>query len=73
MLFGNIKPSSGLINGSSYVIDNMIPNVHFLTVVSGLKTGERLILVRMNCTVSKDDFLSQDLEDVNFPYGFVFP
>ena len=48
MLLRNIKPSSGHVNGTRYVVDNTTPNVLFLTSVSGSKTGERLILPRMN-------------------------
>ena len=52
----NIKPSSGHINVIGYVIENMTPNVLFLTSVSGSKNGERLVLTRKNCTVLKEYF-----------------
>ena len=47
MLLRNIKPSSVHFNGTRYIVDNVTPNVLFLTSVSRSKTGERPILFRM--------------------------
>ena len=66
MLLRNIKPSSGHVNSTRCVVENMTFNLVFLTSVSGSKTGVRLILPQMNCTVGKDDFQYQDSEDINF-------
>ena len=56
MLLRNIKPSSGLVNGIKYVVENMSSNVLLPRSVSGSKTGERFTLPRMKCTGSKNDF-----------------
>ena len=56
MLLRNTKHSSGHGKRTRYVVDDVTPNVLLLTSVSGSKTGERLILPRMNYTISKDDF-----------------
>ena len=72
MLLRNIKPSSGHVNGTRYVVENMTPNVLFLTSVSDSKTGEQLILPRMNCTVSKDDFPMPGFRRFRFPVRICF-
>ena len=73
MLLRKIKPFSVYVNRTRYIIEKITPNVLFLISVSGPKTGERLLVPRINCTVTKDDFLYQYLEDVNFQYGFALP
>ena len=55
MLLRNIKPCPGHVNGNRYVVDNMTHNMLFLTSMSGSKTGKRLMLLQMNCTVFKGD------------------
>ena len=72
MLLPSIMPSSGHVNGTRYVVDNLTPNVIFLTSVSGSKTGERPILPRMNCTVSKDDFPIPGFRRSQFPVRICF-
>ena len=72
MLLRNVKPSSGHVNGTRYVVENMTPNLLFLTSVSGSKTGVRLILPRMNCTVGKDDFPIPRFRRCQFPIRVCF-
>ena len=68
----NIKPSAGHVNGTKYEVVRMTTNLLFLTSVSGSKTGSRLILLRMNCTVCKDDFTIQGFRRYQFPIRVCF-
>ena len=56
MLLRNMKPPSGQVIGTRYVVESTTFNLLFLTFVSSSRTMVRLISPRMNCTVSKDDF-----------------
>ena len=72
MLLRNIKPSAGHVNGTRYVVVRMTANLPFLTSVSISKTESRLMLPRMNCTVSKDDFPILDFRRCQFPIRVCF-
>ena len=56
MVLQNIKPSVGHVNGARYVIESMNPNLLLLASVFGPRKGTRLILPRMNCAISKEEF-----------------
>ena len=72
MLLRNIKPSAGHVNGARYVVENMTPTLLYLRSTSGSRTGVRLILPRMNCTVSKDDFPILGFRTCQFPIRVCF-
>ncbi len=72
MLLRNIKPSSGHVNRTRYVIENMTQNLLFLTSVSGSKKGTRLTLPRMNCMVRADNFPIPGFRRYQFPIRTYF-
>ena len=72
MLLRNIKPSTGHVNGERYVIVNMTPTLLFLRSASGSKAGVQLILPRMNCTASNDDFTVPVFRRCQFPIRVCF-
>ncbi len=72
MLLRNKKPSVVHVNDTRYVVENTTPNLLFFTSIHGSKTGFQLILLRIDCTVSKDDFPIPDLRICQFPIRICF-
>ena len=72
ILLRNIKPSYGDVKVTRYATENMTPNLLLLKSVSASKTGVRIILHRMNCTVGKDDFPIPGFRRCQFPIRVCF-
>ncbi len=73
MLFRNIKPSRGHVNGIRYILDRMTSSLLFLTAVSGTHKGNRLILPRMICCVGITTSLFPVSGDVSFRFESASP
>ena len=67
-----MKPSSGHVNLTRYVVESMTTNLLFPTSVSSSRAEVRLILPRMKCTLSKDDFLIPGFRRCQFPIRVCF-
>ena len=72
MLLRNIKTSVGHVNGARYLGESMTPNLLFLRSLFGSRKGARLILPRMNCAISKDDFPIPGFRRCQFPIRVCF-
>ena len=72
LVLRNIEPSVEHVNGARYVVESMNPNLLFLTSVFGSRKRALLILPRMNCTISKDDFPIPGFRRCQFPIRVCF-
>ncbi len=72
ILLRNIRLKCGLVNGTRYVVINMMKNLLFLQAVSGTAKGNYLVLPRMNCIPGMDDFAILGFRRRQFPIRVCF-
>ena len=66
MLLRNLNPSEGHVNGTRYVVQNLLPHVIDATAISGSKLGAKIFIPRI-WLATKDPTLPFELKRKQFP------
>ena len=71
MLLRNLNPSEGHVNGTRYVIQNMLPHVIDVIAISGSNIGTKLFIPRI-WLHTKDATLPFEMKRKQFPVKLVY-
>ena len=71
ILLRNLNPSEGHVNGTRYVIQNLLPHVIDVTAISGSKAGAKLFIPRIWLS-SKDPTLPFEMKRKQFPLKLAY-
>ena len=71
ILLRNLNPSEGHVNGTRYVIQNLLPHVIDVTAISGSKKGAKLFIPRI-WLASKDATLPFEMKRKQFPIKLAY-
>ena len=71
ILLRNLNPSEGHVNGTRYVIQNLLPHVIDATSISGSKIGAKLFIPRIWLT-TKDATLPFEMKRKQFPVKLAY-
>ena len=71
ILLRNINPYEGHVNGTRYVIQNLLPHVIDVTAISGSKVGAKLFIPRIWLS-SKDPTLPFEMKRKQFPLKLAY-
>merc|ERR1712240_911075 len=66
MLLRNLNPSEGHVNGTRYVVQNLLPHVIDATAISGSKVGAKIFIPRI-WLATKDPTLPFEMKRKQFP------
>merc|ERR1711954_284365 len=66
MLLRNLNPSEGHVNGTRYVVQNLLPHVIDATAISGSKIGAKIFIPRIWLT-TKNPTLPYEMKRKQFP------
>ena len=66
ILLRNLNPSEGHVNGTRYMVQNLLPHVIDATAISGSKMGAKLFIPRI-CLATKDPTLPFEMKRKKFP------
>ena len=66
MLLRNLNPSEGHVNGTRYVVQNLLPHVIDATAISGSKIGAKIFIPRI-WLATKDPTLPFEMKRKQFP------
>ena len=66
MLLRNLNPSEGHVNGTRYVIQNLLPHVIDATAISGSRIGAKIFFPRI-WLANKDPTLPFEIKRKQFP------
>ena len=71
ILLRNLNPSEGHVNGTRYVIQNLLPHVIDATAISGSKAGAKIFIPRI-WLATKDPTLPFEMKRKQFPVKLAY-
>ena len=71
ILLRNLNPSEGHVNGTRYVVQNLLPHVIDATSISGSKLGRKIFIPRI-WLASKDPSLPFEMKRKQFPVKLAY-
>ena len=71
ILLRNLNPSEGHVNGTRYVVQNLLPHVIDATSISGSKIGRKIFIPRI-WLASKDPSLPFEMKRKQFPVKLAY-
>ena len=71
ILLRNLNPSEGHVNGTRYIVQNLLPHVIDATAISGSKIGNKIFIPRI-WLASKDPSLPFEMKRKQFPVKLAY-
>ena len=71
ILLRNLNPSEGHVNGTRYIVQNLLPHVIDATAISGSKKGNKIFIPRI-WLANKDPSLPFELKRKQFPVKLAY-
>lgn len=72
MLLRNVRPDKGNVNGTRYVVLDIMENILFLKSISGNYQREHIALPRTKCLPGNEDFPVPGFQRRQFPVRVCF-